>query len=80
MLLKGKPTSSPIGELANLLTYSQEEILGEEIDFCKLENRKFIAEFLCKDISAFHSQEEPITNDKRKRDKKMDSKLETLYK
>lgn len=51
-----------------------------KIDFCKQENRNFIAEFLCKDISAFNSQEDSPSIDKRKRDRKMDSKLETLYK
>jgi len=96
VMKNGKPKAVPTSELANLLIHSNEEICGEKLDFCTMETRNFIAEFLCKDIEVFknsnHSSAEDflikIENDvgcnlklsKRKRDRKFDSKLEVFYK
>ena len=50
---EGKPSAVPTQELANLLVNSTEEILDEQLDFCSLETRKLISEFICKDIATF---------------------------
>jgi hypothetical protein len=75
----GKPCAAPVADLANLLVYSHEELMQERHEFCRQETRTFISEFICKDIA---SSKEPSNegSDRRKRDKKYDSKLETLYK
>ena len=52
VMKEGKPSAVPTQELANLLVNSTEEILDEQLDFCSLETRKLISEFICKDIAA----------------------------
>ena len=84
---EGKPSAVPTQELANLLVNSTEEILDEQLDFCSIETRKLISEFICKDIATFKHQsetseikQEQTEQTKRRRERKFDSKLENLYK
>lgn len=56
VMKEGKPSAVPTQELANLLVNSTEEILDEQLDFCSLETRKLISEFICKDIATFKHQ------------------------
>jgi hypothetical protein len=57
------------------------------VEFCSEKHRKFVAEILCKEIAAwsqikmkFELPEVKPVLDKRKRERKSDSKLETIIK
>jgi hypothetical protein len=62
IMKEGKPSAVPTQELANLLINSTEEIMDEQLDFCSMETRKLISEFICKDIATFkhHSETSEI--------------------
>lgn len=92
---EGRPAAVATSELANLLVHSMEELRNakatdEGLWFCTSETRRFIAEFVCKDIASSVKARDEFSElqgesvnqgySKRKRERKFDSKLEMLYK
>lgn len=85
-----KPCVVGCEELANLLTHTSSELSHDsQVWFSSTQTRHFIAEFLSKDISRFSDGSDSGSVNlqsggsalaKRKRDQKVDSKLEELYK